>query len=140
MWHEIRKSAAVFLLLATLAGNGWAGPLEPGMTAWTSGRHSEALELWRPLAEKGHGTAALFLGFAYRYGIGADSDAGTAADWYRMAAMQGIPEAQYQLGLLYELGEGVPKNQAEADYWYARAVGQGFCPGELPAGGALGDS
>jgi len=137
---DTRRRLAACLLLVLWSGSGLAGPLDEGMTAWTSGRHGDAIEQWRPLAAEGHGEAALFLGFAYRFGIGVKPDDKAAAHWYGLAAGQDVPEAQYQLGLMYELGEGVPRDQAEADYWYGLAVGQGFCPGELAAGGALGDS
>lgn len=126
----------LWVLLSTAV---WADPLTQGLTAWTDGRHSEAIAYWRPLAEDGHGEAALFLGFAYRFGIGVERDDRVAAQWYRLAANQGHPEAQYQLGLMYDLGLGVPRDADEAEYWYGLAVDQGFCPGELPAGGELGD-
>lgn len=140
MLLDARKLIGVCSLVTVMAGTCWAGSLEQGMTAWTSGRHGDAIEQWRPLAVDGHAEAALFLGFAYRFGVGVDPDAKAAAAWYRLAAGQDVAEAQYQLGLMYELGEGVPRDQAEADYWYGQAVGQGFCPGELSEGGRLGDS
>ena len=55
------------------------------------------------------------------------------ARWCREAAEQGVPEARYELGL------GVPPDPQEAERWYGQAVGQGFCPGELDAGGRLGE-
>lgn len=112
---------------------------EAGVRAWAAGRHAEAVAAWRPLAESGDPRAQFYLGYAYRRGRGVTRDDARALHWYLRAARQGEPNAQYQAGLMYELGLGTAADQAEADYWYSRAVGQGYCPGELSAGGPLGD-
>jgi TPR repeat protein len=125
-------------LLAVSAA--WADPdLRQGLQAWSAQRPGDALSEWRPLAEGGDAQAQLYLAYAYRRGLGVTQDDARAAHWYRRAAEQGLADAQYQLGLMYELGLGVPVDQAEADYWYSQAVAQGFCPGELSAGGRLGN-
>jgi hypothetical protein len=113
--------------------------VDAGVSAWDLGRRAEAVRIWRSLAEGGDARAQLYLGYAFRTGQGVSADDGRAAFWYLKAARQGVPEAQYELGLMYELGFGVPLDPAEAEHWYGRAVGQGFCPGELRAGGRLGD-
>lgn len=114
-------------------------PLLAGLAAWSDDRPAAAVADWLPLAEAGDARAQFYLGYAYLRGEGVARDESRAFHWYGRAARNGIADAQYQLGLMYELGIGVLPDQAEADYWYGRAVGQGFCPGELSAGGALGD-
>lgn len=113
--------------------------LQQGLRAWSAQRPGEAVAAWQPLAEQGDAQAQLYLAYAYRRGRGVAADDAQAAHWYRRAARQGLADAQYQLGLMYELGLGVAPDPAEADYWYGRAVAQGYCPGELSAGGRLGD-
>jgi TPR repeat protein len=131
--------ATVFagLLLASVASAESA--MQRGLQAWSAQQPADAIEHWRPLAESGDAQAQLYLAYAYRRGRGVIQDDALAARWYRRAAEQGLPDAQYQLGVMYELGLGLAADQAEADYWYGRAVAQGFCPGELSAGGRLGD-
>lgn len=107
--------------------------------AWNLGDHQRAARLWLELAEQGHDLAQLYVGYLHKIGRGLPRSAEQAARWYRAAAEQGNPNAQYQLGLMYELGHGVQTDGSEAEYWYGLAVGQDFCPGELPAGGYLGD-
>lgn len=113
--------------------------LERGHAAYRAGDHAAAFEAWRPLAEQGDRTAQLYLGYLYRQGIGVPADAAQAARWYRKAAEQGVPEAQYQYALMLELGIGVPADYWEAEGWYREATSHGYCPGQLSAGGALGD-
>jgi hypothetical protein len=136
----MRVEAGVFVgWLASGAALAQGSGLEAGIAAWEDGRLSQAVRLWRPLAESGDARAQLYLAYALRTGQGVVADDGRALRWYREAAVQGIPEAQYELGLMYELGLGVPPDPHEAERWYGQAVGQGFCPGELDAGGRLGD-
>lgn len=124
-----------------IVGVSWSQGLdtESGVRAWLNARHAQATDIWRPLAMAGDIQAQRYLAYAYRLGAGVERDDGLAAYWYRKAADQGLADAQYQLGLMYELGIGVSADPDEAERWYALAVGQGFCPGELSAGGVLGD-
>lgn len=137
------KRAVVFLAV-TLA-LAWAGPLsagtalEGGIDAYHAGRHEQAVAIFRPLAEAGDPEAQLFMGFLAARGHGLPADPALAAYWYTRAAEAGVPEAQYELGLMYELGRGVAADVWEAERWYGLATGQGYCPGELEAGGRLGD-
>jgi TPR repeat protein len=116
-----------------------AADLVSGLSAWRTGQPAQAVGAWRPLAEAGDVQAQLFLAYAYRKGQGVKADDVTASHWYRKAAEQGLADAQYELGLMYELGHGVARDPDEAEYWYGLAVDQGYCPGELSAGGLLGD-
>ena len=115
-----------------------ADALQDGITAWKAGQREQAIRLWRDIAISGHTEASLFLGYAYRNGLGVARDDAEAAAWYRIAAESGHPEAQYELGLMYELGFGVARDPMQATAWYGLATAQA-CPTELTAGGRLGD-
>ncbi len=54
-----------------------------------------------------------------------NSDAGQAAQWFRLAAQQGYAPAQAALGACYEAGLGLSANADEARYWYNLAAEQG---------------
>lgn len=139
MGNLLLPGLGLLLVLLPPVGLAAVPTLDGGVQAWSSQRHGQALASWRPLAEAGDAQAQLYLAYAYRRGLGVARDDVQAAHWYRRAAEQGLADAQYQLGLMYELGLGVAADPAEAEYWYGLAVGQGYCPGELSAGGILGD-
>jgi TPR repeat protein len=126
------------LFIAMFALSACAGSVQDGIDAWLAGDRATAIASWRPLAEQGDPEAGLFLGYAYRRGLGVLPDDAIAARWYRFAAERGQPEAQYELALMYELGLGVPQDPNEAARWYGLSSGQA-CPAELTAGGRLGD-
>lgn len=111
---------------------------EVGIDLWASGKHVQAVDLWRPLAEAGDAESMLFMGFAHRTGRGAILDNQQAFYWYKQAAEHGQPEAQFELGLMYELGLGTHVDPGAASHWYSAATHADFCPADLPAGGRLG--
>ena len=115
-----------------------AQPLDETIERWRGGDRTGALAAWRAMAQQGDAEASLFLGYAYRNGLGVGRDYARAARWYRLAAEHGEPEAQYELALMYELGLGVAQDADEAAAWYGRSALQA-CPAELTAGGRLGD-
>jgi TPR repeat protein len=108
------------------------------MRAWQAGDRAAAVEIWQTHASAGDAEASLFLGYLYRNGIAVPRDEKAALHWYRRAAELGQAEAQYELGLMYELGIGVAPDPGEAAMWYGLSSAQA-CPGELRAGGRLGD-
>jgi TPR repeat protein len=130
-------AGSVFVLASAVTEA--AGSLEEGIHAFRRGEPSEAVGLWRPLAQDGNAQAQLFLGYAYAKGKGVAPDPGQSFRWYLEAARQGLPEAQYEVGLRYEVGDGVAADVAEAEFWYQRATSTGLCPGELNSSGRLLD-
>ena len=64
------------------------------------------------------------LGVMYQNGLGIQSDAVEAAQWYRRAADQGLADAQFNLGEMYASGEGVPRDYTVAHMWVILAVAQ----------------
>ena len=66
---------------------------EAGQTAWTAGRHAEALTQWQAAARAGDGKAMLALGRAFAKGLGVPQDYILAHMWLNLAAGRGSAEA-----------------------------------------------
>jgi TPR repeat protein len=130
------KRVLVALVLSVLAGSAAAQEAAPdgsrdgvatlqGYAAFKMGDYQKALEIWKPLAEKGSTAAQLSLGAMYEQGQGVAQDYAEAARWYGRAAAGGHASAQYNLALLYETGRGVPRDLEKAAYWFRKAAEQG---------------
>lgn len=92
---------------------------QDGLLAYHRGDHTVAMEIWRPLAERGDASAQYMVGYLYAQGEGVESSSRTAAKWYRKAADQGDPDAQLNLGLMYVNGAGVKKSYVSSYKWFA---------------------
>lgn len=130
------KHVPVVLALAALATAAHAQETPPdgsrdgvatlqGYAAFKMGDYQKALEIWRPLAERGSTAAQLSLGAMYEQGQGIPRDYAQAAQWYERAAAAGHAAAQFNLALLYETGRGVPRDLQRAAYWFRKAAEQG---------------
>src|SRR5262245_27840488 len=117
--------AAVVLGLC-LVGPVTAGPLSDATALIRKGDYAAALQLLRPLADKGDVLAQFKLGQLYARGWGVKRDYAEAIRWVRKAADQGLAMAQHNLGLAYANGEGVPQDYSEAMRWYRLAADQGY--------------
>ena len=91
----------------------------------------------RRKADQGSREAQLWLGNAYRYGVGAKQDDVQAAQWYQKASDQQYALAQYMLGRCYEEGRGVPKDIKRAVTLYGKAAGQDCQRAQLRLGQCL---
>jgi uncharacterized protein len=111
-----------------------AGPLEDGIAAYRENDYIKALELWRPLAEKGNPAAQYQLGTLYAEGKGVVQDDAAAATWFQRAAEQGDAAAQYNLAVSYGEGLGVKQDDAMAAKWFRRAAEQGMPYAQLNLG------
>jgi len=96
-----------------------------GYAAFKMGDYQRALEIWKPLAEKGSTAAQLSLGAMYEQGQGVPQDYAEAVKWYERAATGGHTSAQFNLAQLYETGRGVPRDLQQAAYWFRKAAEQG---------------
>src|SRR6266446_4746997 len=114
---NMRTFGILFVVLG-LAGPAVAGPLEEGVEAVVRGDYATALQLLRPLAEKGDPDAQINLGNMYFDGNGVPQDNGESVKWYLLAADQGSADAQIALGFLYEYGEAVPQDYVQAHKWF----------------------
>ncbi|WP_421107026.1 hypothetical protein [Streptomyces sp. NEAU-S77] len=81
-----------------------------GAAAAHQGERHIAAQAWRPLAENGHGVAAL--------GLGTICDGEEAEHWFRAAYEAGIPEGAHNLGVLYNQQGAVD----QAITWYREAA------------------
>ena len=125
-----------FLVLATIIALSAAlpvraDPFEDGKIAYGRADYGAALAYWRPLAERGHDGAQLFLGHMYENGNGVPQSYAEALKWYRKSADAGNAGAQTNTGAIYATGQGARQDYAEAIKWYRRAAEQGFAPGQI---------
>ena len=95
------------------------------MVAAKRGDYTTALQIMRPLAERGNVAAQFSLGGIFDAGKGVSQDFVQAAFWYRKAAEQGAPLAQLSLGMMYYIGEGMPQDYSMAAAWLRKAADQG---------------
>lgn len=110
------------------------GTLEDGFAAYRAGDYIKAVQLWRPLAEKGDPVAQYRLGDLYAEGKGVVRDDATAMLWFQRSANQGNAEAQYNLGVSYAEGLGVARDDVEGAKWFRRAAEQGMAFAQLNLG------
>ncbi len=90
----LRSVFLALVIVLALAVRPSAGPFEDGEIAYDRGDYATALQLWRPLAEKGHMEAQYSLGVMYADGAGMPRDDAAAHMWFTLAAAQGFGEAQ----------------------------------------------
>ncbi len=109
------------IALVVLLGAQAQTAFQDGLLAYHRGDHAAAMEIWRPLAERGDSSAQYMVGYLYARGEGVVTNSGKAARWYRKAAAPGDPDAQLNLGLLYVTGVGVKKSSVSAYKWFALA-------------------
>ena len=93
---------------AALAGAGLSaataqpvpGDVRAGIDAWAAQDYDQAVQIWRPLADRGDADAQYNLAQAYFLGRGVPQNMTLAEQWYARAARQGHPEATANYGLL----------------------------------------
>lgn len=118
--HRLLLATASILLI--FLSPSWASDFERGHKAFLAGDFPEALEIWQPLADRGHPQAQYGLGAMHEYGRGLKSSDAEAVRWYLLAAEQGVPDAQYRLGVFYDYGWGVAADSKTAVQWYRKAA------------------
>jgi uncharacterized protein len=126
MKHRIKTLCASGLLALALFGVASAGQLEDGLAAAQRGDFAAAIELWRPLANKGDADALYNLGMAYCGGRGVPEDRIEGEKLVREPADRGNADAQEAVGIWFEYGEGVPQDIAQAILWFRKAADQGL--------------
>lgn len=126
-----------YLVAAALMG-AWtssvsAQSVRAGIEAWQHADYARAVEIWRPLAEKGDADAEFNLGQAYRLGRGVQTNLAAAQTWFERAAAKGHVDAQTTLGLmLFENGD-----RAGGVRWLRQAAEKGEPRALLVYGTAL---
>lgn len=74
--------------------------VKPAIEAFQSGRHAKAIDLAKPLAEKGNADALYLMGFAHETGQGAEASREKALEFYRKAAELKQKDAIYRMSFL----------------------------------------
>lgn len=100
-----------------------ADPIEPARAAIRLKNFRQAVDLLRPLADKGDPQAQHLLGSLYRIGLGAPADAAKARALLLAAAQRNHAAAAYSLALL--LAQSNPPQPQEARNWLQRAAAAG---------------
>ena len=110
-----------------------AQSVRSGIQAWEKGDFKGAVEIWRPLADRGDPGALFNLAQAYRFGRGVQANMATAKGLFERAARGGHVESQTTLGLLLLQGG----EQLEALKWLKLAAEAGEPRALLVYGTAL---
>jgi hypothetical protein len=76
------------------------GPAKEAIEAFRDGRHARAVELAKPLADKGDADALYLLGFAHESGQGVEASRELALNYYRKAADAKQQDAAYRLAFI----------------------------------------
>jgi TPR repeat protein len=106
MRNLIKAAIAGVVVALGLAAPVAAGPLEDGLAAYSRGDYATAMQLWRPLADRGDADAQFDLGVLYQNGQGVPQDYAAALNWYRKAADQGNADA-HQGGMTRPFGNSI---------------------------------
>jgi hypothetical protein len=84
--------------------------------------YPKALNLFKPLAEKGDMLSQYQVGMMTEQGQGTEVNFDTAYVWYKKAAEQGMADAYFALGQLYARGLAVPQDVVQAYAMFDLAV------------------
>ena len=104
------------------------------LAAHEKGDDATALQLPRPLAERGMPMRSTISAVDLLTPDRAFPGGAEAAKWFRLAADQGDATSQHNLGALYFSGTGVPQNRGEAAKWYRLAAKQGYVDSQFNLG------
>jgi hypothetical protein len=126
MARAFRATFLSFILLSSAGSEIPAGPIEDATAALERRDFATALQLLRPLAERGNADAQMKLGFLYVAGGGIPQDYAAAVKWFHLAADQGQANAQCFLGLMYFEGRGVRRDYVSAHMWLNLAAAGGI--------------
>lgn len=99
---------------------------EDALKSYNTGDFAKALQVFRPLAEKGQALAEYILGLMYTNAQGVPENYPEGLKWLQKAGEQGEAKAQFAVGVAYFKGLGVQKDLTQAFKWYRRAADQGF--------------
>lgn len=92
-----------------------------------AGKYKDALDILKPLAEKGSTVAQYKLGGMYELGLGVDKNYSRAIELYRESIKGGYPKANYKLGVLYmRNAPGLKNNCVNAKIHLIQAANDGM--------------
>lgn len=87
------------------------GPMKEALTAFNEGRHVKAIDIARPLAEKGNSDAMFLMGFAHETGRGLEASREKAIEFYQKASTAGQKDATYRLALILISSKEKPERE-----------------------------
>ncbi len=118
-----------------------SSPASEAYTLYDKGEHAKAVELAKPLAEKGDKDAIYLLGFAHENGQGVELSRDKAIEYYRKGQAKNHPDSIYRLaGILLSSGQGdqaqegretLEKHAATDPTVAGRILGEAFLLGRL---------
>ena len=94
------SAGALMLGVVLASASVRAQTIQDAMAAYQRGDYGKAIELFRPLAERGDAYAQETLARIYLEGEGLAKNYQEAAKWERLAAQQGVATAQSVLGFM----------------------------------------
>lgn len=116
-------------------------PAGKALATFAAGEHEKAVELAKPLAEKGDSQALYILGFAHETGQGAEASTIKAVEYYRKGVERSHPDSIYRLSFILmssgekdrvEEGRKLLEKQAVIDPAVSgRILGEAFLTGRL---------
>ncbi len=107
---------------------------QEGLQARWRENFAGALNIFRQLADQGHGDAMARVGLMHLKGYGVEESAEQARDWYVKAVEHGSGEGLARLGVLYQTGRGVKKDLNRAFLLMKQAADQGHPRGKARLG------
>lgn len=135
---------ALFIFAFLLPCLAFAGPLDEGSAAYNTKDYKTALQLLKPLADKGDPKAQWLVGNIYAYGLGVHRDEVEGSKWCQKAADSGYAAAERDVGEAYRVLKGSVKvskchhvghrDDAEAMKWLRRAAKHGSIEAEFEVG------
>jgi hypothetical protein len=135
-----RAVLALLFLAARVEGQPINANLKAGLAAYHAKDGVRAVELLKPLAEKGNAKAQYCLGQVYWEGNnlfpGAKKDKNIGWSWIKKAADSGHADAEYFVGCAYEFGLDQPEDVEAAVIWIRKAAIHGC----VPAMGVMGNA
>lgn len=94
IWHESHEWDRIHANAAELAEReDDLDQLDRAVALWEAGQPSQAIGIWRELADRGSTWSMLELGRCYEFGAGLPADPDHAEQWYKLALAGGSQEA-----------------------------------------------
>lgn len=100
LWLFATAAALAVTGLSSAGAQPAPADVRAGIDAWAAQNYDQAVQIWRPLADRGDADAQYNLAQAYFLGRGVPQNMVLAEQWYQRAARQGHPEATANYGLL----------------------------------------
>jgi uncharacterized protein len=102
------------------------GDYEKAELLGSSGKHTEAAEIYGRLSAQGNIPATTRLAWMYEAGRGVERSLAKAAELFMQAAQQGDAEAQFAVAVMYRTGQGQVRDKEESLKWLRLSADQKY--------------